>query len=442
MKFVNPYNFVREGHPLRGFKAGGAGRLAGNSGIFECVLSTITPAVAVGQGKPNGIAQIEDAERRPVVPGPALKGMIRNIFELLSGSCNGAAQSESARCSDPNDCCRACRVFGMVAGDAHLAGFVRVSDALGQPGAVEMVNRYLPREQAPKSSHRHFYFMGGPQNLPRGRKFYYHHAPRRSDWDTGKTKLVSWIKEASQLRFRLSFEGLDDEDLSYLLYAILLEPGLGHKIGHGKPLGLGSCTITLDPQKSFIHGTMQEPGKPFERFQQTPLPLTGCLMRSLQTRAKAFLNAQSRLRDTLLDLSVMFRLHPHSPAHYQTLPIAYPSDAWFWYDKHSRRKIPMSTVQQVERGEAMLDEDPAGRVLNLGPKSRDYRKTPPLSISPEGVVLRLPHGRRTLGKQEIENMMAGAKIADMAAFMKNHALVLSMEGIDPLDLSIQEVQQL
>lgn len=442
MTFINPYNFVRERPPLRGFKAGGPGRLAGNSGILECILSTITPTVVVGKASPvSELTQTEDAEGRPVVPAPALKGMIRNVFELLSGSCNSAAKSESDRCSEPNNCCRACRLFGMVAGDAHSAGFVRTSDARGQPAAVQRVNLHLPREQAPKSAHRHFYFTSGGHNRPRGRKFYYHHAPKVAEWEPGKTKLVSWIKEASDLRFRISFEGLDDEDLSYLLYAITLEPGLGHKIGHGRPLGLGSCTIALDPRKSFLEGTMRGPGTPFESFQPNLLPLRDSLIRNLQARAKAFLDEQSRLRDTLLDLRILLRLHPHPPAHYQTLPITYPSDAWFWYDRHSMVKIPLPTVQQVERNEAMLDENPEGRVLKLGLRSREFRNRPPLSVTPVGIDLRLPHGRRTLGKQEVGDVMGGANIPDIAAFMEDHGLVFSIQGIEPLDLSIQEVQQ-
>ncbi len=43
------------------------------------------------------------------------------------------------------------------------------------------------------------------------------------------------------------------DELGKLLLAIELHQGLGHKIGLGKPIGMGSCTITIDRSKSNIY---------------------------------------------------------------------------------------------------------------------------------------------------------------------------------------------
>jgi hypothetical protein len=47
-------------------------------------------------------------------------------------------------------------------------------------------------------------------------------------------------------------ENLDKNELGKLLLAIKLDDGLGHKVGLGKAIGLGSCRIKVDQQKSLI----------------------------------------------------------------------------------------------------------------------------------------------------------------------------------------------
>lgn len=57
------------------------------------------------------------------------------------------------------------------------------------------------------------------------------------------TKIVP-VKPESVFTGRIRFENLSDVELGALLFALDLPPGCCHKIGMGKPLGLGSISIT------------------------------------------------------------------------------------------------------------------------------------------------------------------------------------------------------
>lgn len=54
---------------------------------------------------------------------------------------------------------------------------------------------------------------------------------------------IRCVKEGCQFRFRVYFQNLSDVELGALARAILLMPQLAHKIGMGKPLGLGSVKL-------------------------------------------------------------------------------------------------------------------------------------------------------------------------------------------------------
>ena len=55
----------------------------------------------------------------------------------------------------------------------------------------------------------------------------------------------------SDFTFTISFENLTEKEYGLLLLTLELEPELGHKIGMGKPLGLGSCIIKVKEIKEF-----------------------------------------------------------------------------------------------------------------------------------------------------------------------------------------------
>jgi hypothetical protein len=62
---------------------------------------------------------------------------------------------------------------------------------------------------------------------------------------------VELIKKDALFEFAISFENFTEEEYGLLLTTLELEPDLGHKIGMGKPLGLGSCVIEVTEIKEF-----------------------------------------------------------------------------------------------------------------------------------------------------------------------------------------------
>ncbi len=85
---------------------------------------------------------------------------------------------------------------------------------------------------------------------PRGNKLYWHH--ENDDWiaspaDVNKNQnqytKIKPVKSGTSFTGRIRFENLSEVELGALLFALDLPDGCAHKIGMGKPLGLGSVRI-------------------------------------------------------------------------------------------------------------------------------------------------------------------------------------------------------
>lgn len=83
----------------------------------------------------------------------------------------------------------------------------------------------------------------------RGNKLYWHKSPRwvKPDQKEFNEKIDTKIKPVKSEKIfkgKIRFENLSDIELGALLFAIALPDGCCHKLGMGKPLGLGSVKIT------------------------------------------------------------------------------------------------------------------------------------------------------------------------------------------------------
>jgi len=83
----------------------------------------------------------------------------------------------------------------------------------------------------------------------RGYKIYWHKSGERWVETERKAKDTQYtqfkpVKAGTKFRGRIRFENLADKELGAMLYALDLPAGCGHKLGMGKPLGLGSIRIT------------------------------------------------------------------------------------------------------------------------------------------------------------------------------------------------------
>ncbi|OPX19077.1 MAG: CRISPR-associated RAMP family protein [Desulfobacca sp. 4484_104] len=181
------------------------------------------------------------------------------------------------KCSDPEHLCAACQLFGFVADTHGARGRIIVTDARWLSGSGEH-HQFFPLKVLgePHPTSYNFYLID-PHNhnqvrnydgLPitdnrgqlgqpagdvqlRGRKFYFHHpcqdwaAYRCADPDQFRRVLnkVKPLAPGNSFQFQVQFRNLSDAELGLLLYCLILEENLRHKLGLARALGFGTVKI-------------------------------------------------------------------------------------------------------------------------------------------------------------------------------------------------------
>lgn len=200
-------------------------------------------------------------------------------------------------CKKRDKLCKACRLFGMTAGNEAMGSRVRFSDAVAV-GKYEIEENVTLKELgAPRSSYLPFYSKDGKgydekEAEIRGRKFYWHNPKaeeskksnskeileskskavyeaeysytqyeidnkeNKSNIDKQKVKEFErnathdLVKPNAEFVFKVYYDGITRTQLEELAWILTLGENQGdsmrcHKIGHGKPLGLGSAKIII-----------------------------------------------------------------------------------------------------------------------------------------------------------------------------------------------------
>lgn len=268
---MNPYGFVR-------LSSAGVVREAvrlhhkfeGTSGRISCRFTART-ALFVPHYRGGGanrarthetLQMCRDYAGIPMIPGTSLKGAIRAVVEAASNSCfmlpNRLSYerqtveyrlSQSFRfCDDVRALCPTCRLFGMLNKGKVFAGNVSVQDAIAQPG-YQTRQITLAVLSAPKPRHKPFYSIKSNDPTPeiRGRKFYYHRpqGPRERVQKDGQNKTVEAVLPGATFTFEVEYSNLVEADLSLLLFGLVLWDDTCHKVGMGKPIGMGSAKIEV-----------------------------------------------------------------------------------------------------------------------------------------------------------------------------------------------------
>ncbi len=296
---INPYNFVPfvDDKPKRtSWENLPKHHMLTNqlySGFFDLTITTITPVfipsplrnereiekVNVRGGLKEKITFKKFCHRdsKPCIPGSSIKGMVRAVFEALTDSCmvlfaetyegtTYPSDYKNQDCNTANGLCPACSVFGTISReDMAFQGKVQFTDAIGNEDDLEKGEWNLKELLNPKPErHPPFYAKDGknPSSGPRGRKFYFHHNPslvKNGYFTTNNPnhrnrKICQLLKKDSKLNGKVIFKGLTQNELACLIYALELDftnkdgksqRTMAHKIGMGKPLGLGSICIDI-----------------------------------------------------------------------------------------------------------------------------------------------------------------------------------------------------
>jgi CRISPR/Cas system CSM-associated protein Csm3 (group 7 of RAMP superfamily) len=304
-----------------------------------------------------------------ILPGMSLKGLLRTVVETLCRGCmtvfhrpreytHNPLPASFAYCQQNTDLCIACRLFGMMKAAQQnsnvFLGKVNVGDAIPyEEEPVFFHSIYTAVLDAPKPRHRAFY-LDEQERFLAGRKFYFHHAeePRSEDRlipirDEGRfrNQHIEPLASGTDFSARLDFTNLEADEFAALLFAITLQPDMRHKIGYGKPLGLGSVQLAItniqlveyqDRYRKLYHG-----GGITSYKAEDLVALLNQQMAPLDQRIQAEWQRFSEL-PALQDLQSIWQWKPDPSVEY-----VYPSQRWF--KDHPRARI--KETRTLRRGE-------------------------------------------------------------------------------------------
>lgn len=293
--FLNPYNFVSTSG-TGSTSAAQSAPAGAHTGYYDCVLVTRTPLAI-----PDHEDHDPDSKDYPfmrvgderIIPGSSIRGAIRSIYETATNSCMTVeavdaeirkkvakkqktynARNERKPCSNRQSLCAACALFGMVGQDnaGGVGSRVRFTDAgeerdgqesaQGQSANEEHVYVQLKELSSPKPPYLPFYMTDGENGevYIRGRKFYWHNPQAAKDpgqytaapdANTSRSSRMELVPPETVFRFRVYYDRVTEEQRDMLAWALTLGENNRNgnhciKLGHGKPIGLGSAKVIIE----------------------------------------------------------------------------------------------------------------------------------------------------------------------------------------------------
>ena len=265
---MNPYDFVPidwDKSPIRK-PASPHDRFSGVSGKIEGTITAETPVFIFDSPKRNSGAEpfITNQQGQHIIPGSSLKGLFRSLVETVGNGCflffDGTYDDEDRnknidyttelpadfeKCKTDN-LCITCRMFGaMHSSDMLSLGHVSFNDAV-EVSICEHEAVYTIALMGPKPRHEAFYL--DPEQGIAGRKYYFHQPrgiPEAPQTKTRYNEHIIPVDTGSQFEFSLQFTNLETLELQTLLYTLVLEQNMRHKIGYAKPAGFGSVCFDI-----------------------------------------------------------------------------------------------------------------------------------------------------------------------------------------------------
>jgi len=229
-----------------------------------------------------------DTDKKLVVQGSSLKGCIRAVYEAITNS-TLAVNSRSADkvprerqpCHKKDELCPASQVFGAL----DWQGLIEFSDARCTNNNPS--TGFMPSLYAPRPARRDYY---NPKGMAKGRKFYYNFT---KSIDKGQNQGIPVQQASKDFTFttEIHFKNLKPEQLGTLLIILGQDPQypIALKIGGGKPIGMGTMTVTVDK--------IEQSGNLRDRYSTYAPPeadqLTG-------DKLKAFIQAQIQIAKSSL----------------------------------------------------------------------------------------------------------------------------------------------
>ncbi len=251
----------------------------GYCGMLEVEAEVLTPLHIRESGEPsftttlddgpvNGwdaftIAPPEAAQRGPhkryALPSRSIKGMLRHVYSIASDS---QEPSPDIARLNPTD-----GLFGWVGQGPNQAIMGRLSFGFGLFEEPELAWFKVPY---PYGEWRYTggqwkHVPGSPAATFRVDKHWrlFPHAPlapiveQLDDFrpDTFQARYFRAILPGSRARFTIRFWNLTEEELQRLMWCVVLEPNMAHKIGSNRYVGFGSLRLKVLPESFLIDWT-------------------------------------------------------------------------------------------------------------------------------------------------------------------------------------------
>jgi CRISPR/Cas system CSM-associated protein Csm3 (group 7 of RAMP superfamily) len=219
-----------------------------------------------------------EAEMRPdtriyALPSRSIKGMLRHVYTIASDSTEPGAD---LRHLNPVD-----SLFGWVGRGPNQAIMGRLSVNFGMFDAPQMAWFKVPypytgwHVERASGQWKHTEGQAVPQLQIAGQWRLFLHAPMAPivkqldefQADTAQANYCRAILPGGKASFTVRFWNLEDEEMQRLLWAISLESGLAHKMGHHRYLGFGSLRLRVLPQSYLIDWSQRYSGQSEEEWQ-------------------------------------------------------------------------------------------------------------------------------------------------------------------------------
>ncbi len=287
-----------------------------------------------------------------IIPGTSIKGMLRTVVETLCRGCLTVINRDSpipgsfAPCDNNMSLCISCRLFGMMQRQRQaevFLGKVNIGDAVAyvhDPDYHESL--YTAVLDAPKPRHRAFY-LDEQGRFIAGRKFYFHNEKLLTekrlipipDRGTYRNQYIQPLAVGTDFSSRIDFTNLEADEFAALLFATQLQADMRHKIGYGKPIGLGSVQLNVTDLQLVDYANRYKTfrsGRGISYYKGDPLyELLDGQMTSIGPQINAAWNRFKSL-PALSQLHRIWRWPPDTSVEY-----AYPSQRWF--KQHSQARI-------------------------------------------------------------------------------------------------------
>ncbi len=197
----------------------------------------------------------------PVIPGSEQRGMVRGIYETLTGSCMGVLNADTYPVKRSGEVFKAALIRRQAGRDGRLA-LVEAQDCIYRE-SVNFKDRLFLRTDKEEGADfwTYDYYTREGKAYPyrarlKGRKYYWHQPDKRLPADIPRTELnktVRPVKSGVTFEAKLYFDRVSARQPDQLLWILNggnadEQPDQGpvaYELGGGKPLGLGSVELKV-----------------------------------------------------------------------------------------------------------------------------------------------------------------------------------------------------